>query len=344
MEHDISSFSPLEFEPSDALVDLQRNQLLVPSLSEIYGFPLPEWNSEGVLEIPNVSSSIVAQVELADFGSATLVDDDTLYAVSEIDITTLEQSPQMYSFERGDFGRFEVTGQWKLETPEPEGMVRVSEGRSSYLLVSGQIGEGPLSTVINHFEVPEPNGTPINPNATVGLPTTPTLEASRNLNEKLIDANMEDPKIGAMTYFEGVLYVLHEKGKVVRAWDMETGSFQAEWALPGIPNSSGKQWEGLAFQRVERPRRATLIERSSSSNPKNNLRRRRIQTTDDDPRWRDDDMQGTDDDDQEEDEVDTSVLVLHLTHDTPAAIWSIVVKEGDMKGSIEYPPCADVFR
>ncbi|CAJ1968573.1 unnamed protein product [Cylindrotheca closterium] len=344
MEHDISSFSPLEFEPSDALVDLQRNQLLVPSLSEIYGFPLPEWNSEGVLEIPNVSSSIVAQVELADFGSATLVDDDTLYAVSEIDITTLEQSPQMYSFERGDFGRFEVTGQWKLETPEPEGMVRVSEGRSSYLLVSGQIGEGPLSAVINHFDVPEPNGTPINRNATVGLPTTPTLEASRNLNEKLIDANMEDPKIGAMTYFEGVLYVLHEKGKVVRAWDMETGSFQAEWALPGIPNSSGKQWEGLAFQRVERPRRATLIERSSSSNPKNNLRRRRIQTTDDDPRWRDDDMQGTDDDDQEEDEVDTSVLVLHLTHDTPAAIWSIVVKEGDMKGSIEYPPCADVFR
>ncbi|CAJ1968537.1 unnamed protein product [Cylindrotheca closterium] len=337
MEHDISSFSPLEFEPSDALMDLQRNQLLVPSLSEIYGFPLPEWNSEGVLEIPNVSSSIVAQVELADFEAITLVDDDTLYAVSEIDITTLEQSAQMYSFERGDFGRFEVTGQWKLETPEPEGMAMITEGKSSSLLVSGQIGEGPLSAFVKRFEVPEPNGM-----FNDILNSTPTLEASRNRNERLLDSDMEDPKIGAMTYFEGVLYVLHRKAKVVRAWDMESGTFRAEWALPGVPDSKGKQWQGLAFQRIERPGRATSIERSTAYNPKNNLRRRRVQTIDKDQEEREieDNVGGND----EEEEVDTSVLVLHLTHDTPAAIWSIVVKEGDVKGSIEYPPCADVFR
>ncbi|KAL3941835.1 MAG: hypothetical protein SGBAC_003881 [Bacillariaceae sp.] len=404
MKHDISAFSPLEFEPSDALVDLERSQLLVPSLSEIHAFPLPEWNSEGILAIPNGFSTVVAELELADFESATFLDDDTLYAISEIDVTTLERSAQMYSLERSDFGRFEITGQWKLETPEPEGMSIVSQGDSSSLLVSGQYGEGQLSAVIQRFSVPKPNKATNSPNS-----SAPTLEASRNLNEKLLDEDMEDPKIGAMTYFEGILYVLHDNARVVRAWDMRTGTLQSEWPLPGVPNSSGKQWEGLAFQRIERPRQTTSINRSAAtSNPRNNLRRRLqedddAQATDDDPRWRDDDnaqdddntqdddtLQGTDDDprwrdddttpgtaqttedgdeeeeeedaeedeedeeedeedeeedeEDEEEEEDTSVLVLHLTHDTPAAVWSIVVKEGDVKGSIEYPACADVFR
>ncbi|CAJ1968579.1 unnamed protein product [Cylindrotheca closterium] len=297
MEHDVSSFSPLEFEPSDALIDEDRNLLLVPTLSEIYGFPLPEWNNQGQLAIPEGSSAtVVARVERGDFESATFVDANTLYAVSEVATATPDMAAVVYSFQRNLLGNFEISGQWKLATPEPEGMAFVQQGGTSSLYISGLQGTtNAPSATIQKFSVPEPNGLT---QAVQG--SRPALRASRLLNTKLLDEDMEDPKIGAMHYFEGILYVLHDNARVVRAWDIATGTFQAEWQLPNVPNSNGMQWEGMSLQRVQR---------SSSA------------------------LRGSDGD---------SILLLHLTHDTPAAIWSIVVEEGSVRGSIVFPECAGV--
>ncbi|CAJ1968539.1 unnamed protein product [Cylindrotheca closterium] len=294
MEHDVSSFSSLEFEPSDALIDEDRNLLLVPTLSEIYGFPLPAWNNQGQLAIPKGSTAtVVARVERADFESATFVDANTLYAVSEVATATPDMAAVVYSFQRDLLGNFEVSGQWKLATPEPEGMAFVQQGGTSSLYISGL--QGASSATIQKFSVPEPNGL-----TQVVQGSRPAILPSRRLNTKLLDKNLKDPKIGSMQYFESVLYVLHDNARVVRAWDIATGAFQAEWQLPNVPESNGMQWEGMFLQRVQRPPSA---------------------------------LRGSDGD---------SVLLLHLTHDTPAAIWSIVVEEGNVRGSIVFPECASV--
>lgn len=299
MEHDVSSFSALEFEPSDALVDEQRNLLLVPSLAEIHGFPLPEWNNQGQLTIPNgARSTVVARLERGDFEAAAIVDSNTIYAISEVTTTSPDLAAFVYSFQRNLAGNFEVSGQWKLAIPEAEGMTFIEQGDRSALYISGQRGTGPLSATVQKFEVPEPNGLNIS-NGSGSLSSLPTLRAYRVLNKKLLDENMEDPKIGAMHYFEGILYVLHDNARVVRAWDIATGAFQAQWPLPKIPGSNGMQWEGIAFQRIQRTQPSAL--RGSESG---------------------------------------SVLVLHLTHDTPAAVWSMVVEEGNIRGSIVFPECA----
>ncbi|KAL3934293.1 MAG: hypothetical protein SGBAC_009958 [Bacillariaceae sp.] len=293
-EHDVSSFSPLEFEPSDALVDETRNLLLVPTLSEIYGFPLPEWTTSGQFAIPEgAKPTVVAQLERGDFESATFVENN-LFAISEVISTSPDMAAVVYSFQRNLVGNFEVSGKWKLATKEAEGMTFIPQGESSSLYISGQQGSGPLSATIQKFPVPEPNGN----NSTGVTSGLPALRATRLLNKKLLDENMEDPKIGSMQYFEGILYVLHDNARVVRSWDTVTGELLFEWSLPQIRNSNSKQWEGMALQRVQ-PSTSAL--RGSS---------------------------------------DRGTLVLHLTHDTPAAIWSIVVEEGITRGSIILPECA----
>ena len=53
-----------------------------------------------------------------------------------------------------------------------------------------------------------------------------------------------------MTYFEGVLYVLHDNARVVRGWDVKSGTMTSEWTLPRVEGGFDKQWEGISLQRV----------------------------------------------------------------------------------------------
>lgn len=58
-------------------------------------------------------------------------------------------------------------------------------------------------------------------------------------------------KIAAMTYFEDVLYLLHDNARVIRGWDMVTATMVSEWITPRVGGEFDKQWEGIAFQRNE---------------------------------------------------------------------------------------------
>ena len=109
---------------------------------------------------------------------------------------------------------------------------------------------------------------------------------------------MLEPKIGEMTFFEGILYIIHDNAHMVHAWDITTGSLVASWALPMNANRNNKQWEGLAA-----PTSSGSSDRGSP--------------------------------------VAESILLMHLAYDTPAAIWTLVVKEGDTPGSVILSTCAD---
>ena len=58
-------------------------------------------------------------------------------------------------------------------------------------------------------------------------------------------------KIAAMTYFEDVLYLLHDNARVIRGWDMVTATMVSEWITPRVGGEFDKQWEGIAFRRNE---------------------------------------------------------------------------------------------
>jgi hypothetical protein len=123
------------------------------------------------------------------------------------------------------------------------------------------------------------------------------------INTNLLGNGLVDSKISALQYFEGKLYVLHDSARVVRVWDLTTGDFLSEWELPRTQSGFDKQWEGMALERVEH-----------SPSGRGSLR---ASSTSDDPS-----------------------LVLHLTHDTPPQVWSLVVIEGATPGLVQLPPCA----
>ena len=118
-----------------------------------------------------------------------------------------------------------------------------------------------------------------------------------------------------MFYFEGIAYVLHDNEMMMRAWDLDEGDLLAEIPLPRVEGGFSKEWEGVALERRE------VTEEQSQSGSllfdrKGNLRG------------------------SEQEQPTESQLILHLALDTPAQVWSMVVKEGESRGDLILPPCA----
>eukprot|EP00980_Cylindrotheca_fusiformis_P026987 scaffold18304_cov72-Cylindrotheca_fusiformis.AAC.2 len=147
----------------------------------------------------------------------------------------------------------------------------------------------------------------------------------------MIVSGLDDGKIGALYFFEGVLYVLHDNDMVIRSWDLSAGLLLSEMALPRVSQPDAEhQWEGLAIERKE-------LAKTS----------RRYLRGDDD-----------DDDDEEDDDDDasnrqrsggssssitnksSSSITVHLTLDSPPEVWSFSVREGNQKGELIFPTCA----
>jgi hypothetical protein len=59
-----------------------------------------------------------------------------------------------------------------------------------------------------------------------------------------------DAKISAMTYFENILYVLHDNARLIRGWDVKTATMVSEWSTPRAGGHYDQQWEGLTLQRA----------------------------------------------------------------------------------------------
>lgn len=104
---------------------------------------------------------------------------------------------------------------------------------------------------------------------------------------------------------------------VIRAWDLEKGKLLAEMPVPHVRDGASNQWEGLSLER----RSVASYESDSFLGggpvPSSGSLRGRTQNSN-----------------------NGSALILHLTLDTPAEIWSILVEEGESRGSLKFPSCA----
>lgn len=138
------------------------------------------------------------------------------------------------------------------------------------------------------------------------------------LNRNLLNSGLDDSKIGDLHYFDGIFYVLNDNERVIRAWDLESGTLLSTTKLPRVEGRFDHQWEGMAFQRYD-------PSEDTNKNVIHQLGREANTTT-----------------------TSSSVLrKLHLALDTPAQVWTFVVGEqvdaasgNSIPGSIAFPPCA----
>lgn len=135
------------------------------------------------------------------------------------------------------------------------------------------------------------------------------------LNGKMLSAGIADaPKIGSMTYFEEILYILHDNARVVRGWDLRTGTMVSEWTLPRVEGGGAfnQQWEGMSLQRVATSTARNAFVRGAKT------------------------MQPS------------STVVLHLVLDTPPQIWSFQLQEvagtsEQQQSNYVLPECAAAY-
>ena len=137
-----------------------------------------------------------------------------------------------------------------------------------------------------------------------------TLNPLYKMNSKiLLDGIEKNPKISAMQLFEGALYVLYDNARVIRAFDLTSGTMVSEISLPRVGDKFDKQWEGMFFERIS--------SRDEESTSTKNLRGKRK-------------------------DINEGRIQLHLALDTPASIWTFtMVQTSD--GKFEFPLCAAAY-
>jgi hypothetical protein len=115
------------------------------------------------------------------------------------------------------------------------------------------------------------------------------VKASSKMNSALVSKGLLDGKVGDMQYFEGLLYMVFDNDRVIRAFDITTGQVVQETMLPVSAEGSEREWEGMRLERMNNISAGGL--RGSSSASGN--------------------------------------LVLHLALDTPGQVWSLQLDEMD---------------
>lgn len=284
-QHAILGVSLLEYEPSDIVVD--GNVLLVPSLDKITAVSL--------VDNLNDTVSIYAKLEPEkgipnDLEGLTYAG-DRLFALAEEE---LESKLIELEWDGDVLRRLHTI---KLATPNAEGIAFVphpDHPHDGKLYVGGSIiGVEENEGIVDVYDLP--------PHATEDEDSPSSLVPHRQ-NNKLLVQNLKDSRIAALTYFEGVMYILHDNARLVRAWDLEQGRMLSEFALPPVAGGFDKQWEGMALQRGP----------GGSLGSLESMLRYPAQ----------------------------SALTLHLCLDSPPQIWSIRVNEGNSKGHLTLPSCA----
>jgi SPX domain protein involved in polyphosphate accumulation/uncharacterized membrane protein YidH (DUF202 family) len=299
-QRSLQGVSLLEYQPSDVIVDIDRNLLLVPSLSQIAGLPMAG-NDDNVEPL-----KVLAEVPGADLECLTYVG-DRLFAVSEG-----PQSSRLIEFQ-WDFLLGQVQ-ELVLQTPNVEGIAFIPDhsdgGTEGKLFVAGNTlpldSAGFTSGIVDVYQVPSRTLQADNDGEVV------TLSHNR-LNNNLLNNGLTDSKIGALNYFEGVLYILHDNAQVVRAWDIEEGKMLSEWKLPSVNGGFNGQWEGIALERKGATGPQDALNSGGSGAGRGGLRALASSP---------------------------NSLILHLTLDSPPQVWSLTVQEGVTKGEFVLPDCA----
>ena len=286
-----NGISSLTYEPSGVLLDESKHKLIVPSVHRITALSAitPETPVEGLAVIPD-----------ADLEAITYVG-DRVFALGEG-----QDLPFLFELAWQSDGSLTLLETWDLAgfpSGAAEGLAYVPSDNGGSLYVAGDnfnpvFPEAEQNRgMIKIFNVP-----------TIDSPNT--LEPEDALNSNLLNSGLSDSKIGELHYFEGVLYVLHDNARVVRAWDiLSTGNLLYSTKLPRVEGGFSNQWEGMALQRNDGSFNIEAPSLRGSSTPEG--------------------------------------LILHMALDTPPQVWSFKVTEaidpvqgGPMKGSIVFPSCA----
>ena len=223
VQHEMAGLSLLEFEPSDILVQ-EDGHFLVPSVESIHTHQITG------------SVDVLVTIPGADLEGLTSDDQGNIYALSESSEKKSEVLQLAWTSE--DMEQLDIVGRSEIHTPKAEGIAFVP-GTPNKLYVAGDlladVNDPTDRGIIDVYDVPS-------------MDNPFQLTTSQRLNSKLLNSGLEDSKISALQYFEGILYVLHDNARVVRAWDLTKGELLSEWNLPQF----SKQWEGMALERRRR--------------------------------------------------------------------------------------------
>jgi len=316
--------NPMYFQASDLFLDSDRDVLLIPAGSTIFAMDKsPGKLGEGRKTVANVAGS--------DFEAITYAPNGRVFALRENKYSDKDSS-ELIEFEwnnsvDNEFGEvLEVVQSWKIGKKGADGIAWIPSNTSNGQ--NQQDGEGYLYVATDDFNSAEDDSGDrgevhvykMPPRIGTGNNNSNDLQLIQSMNRKLINFGLQDSKIGTIQYFEGLLYVLHDNAKVVRAWDILSGEMKFEFDLPLMHGGLNKKLEGMFLERS--------TESSSSGDGgvintwTGGLRAKHYPSD--------------------------SSLILHLALDTPAQVWSIAVtqqydnddKKNGKISKIVLPSCA----
>jgi len=249
----------IEFEPSDIVVDEQRGELLVASNNEIVALPdgIPHNQEEN-----NVDVKLLYRFPDGgeDLEALELIG-DKIFAVSERNkkshLIILQREP--------DNGTLAPTTRYTIPTPATEGIAHVTSSnwfsdKKPRLVTAGVTSSKGINSLhMDSFTVPSPTKEGIwfgqpgveeeDPRAS-SAEVTPISLSPIKLNDKIFSGTLSDGKVSAMTYFEGLLYLLFDNAQVIRSFG-SLGNLVQETKLPVAVEGYEKQWEGMNLQRKD---------------------------------------------------------------------------------------------
>ena len=226
----------LSFQPSGILLDMSREQLLIPTLDRVSALSIsvPTTPVSTLVRLPDTDLEAIAVVPEGSIERMfTLSEGQSLPILIELGYTTDSTLEEINRWEL-NMGNSPYAGLAEGLTYVPN-----TGGTGGLLYVAGDEND-PLAPenrgVVNTFEVPPADGS-----------GPSTLERTGALNSNLINAGLSDSKIGELHYFEQVLYILNDNARLIRAWDLVSGTLLAQTILPRVGEGFDQQWEGLAL-------------------------------------------------------------------------------------------------
>jgi len=220
--------SALDYQPSDIVANNAEGLLIIPSMTEITAIPMDAEDSE---------VRVLAEIAEADIEALTY-GEGVLFAMSEAN-----KKSELFALEtiEGEENP-KLIGRWKTNSVDVESMVYIPTGQKYHKY------EGKLiiaNEAIDVYSVPSPL-------YTTTAVTGSMIEPIQSINKKIICRGInENCKSGAMQFFEGHLYILHDNARVIRKWNLDSAQMLAEYPLPWVDDGFEKQWEGMALVRKD---------------------------------------------------------------------------------------------
>jgi hypothetical protein len=289
-QQDLRGVQLLQYQPSDVLPLADRpGVMLVPSLSQITSVSIVK-REDGTSAFANVQ--VVADVADADMEAITQVG-ERIFAVSEggnkkSNLLEFRWKSDDESSSNGSSNniaarstKLELVSSAKIASPLVEGLAFVDGD----LYVAGNrfdersgLTVGSIDVYPNFVEAWSSWHAEHNTTQHIGTGGDDNTLTGHRLNSKLLDHGIVDSKIGALYYFEDILYILYDNAQLVRGWRLATSEQVLEWTLPSVPgagaagaaapsvsllssstttsggsaaNEYDKQWEGLAVERLD---------------------------------------------------------------------------------------------